>query len=173
MKILRSPTLLLILFIIGSQPAEASLADASPASLKPVGSGELTWLGLTVYHATLLTPEGSFEPETQHALKLDYQFRFSKEQLAKASLKEIERLYGKQTDGPAIIAQLEAVLSDVRKGDYILGLHQPGKGASFYNHDGFLGTLEDPKLARDFFSIWLHPDTSEPDLRAQLLGFAP
>ena len=49
-------------------------------------------------------------------------------------------------------------------------MYRPGKGAEFFYRDASIGTIEDPQFARAFFSIWLDPRTSAPDLRAALLG---
>lgn len=152
----------------------AANLHASPAEpLRPVGSGKFTWFGMTVYRATLLTADGSFSSTDRYALQIDYQFDFTRQQLARSSLEQIERLYGKQADGERLIQQLQAVFCDVRSGDHILGLHQPGEGAWFYNDEGLIGELDDPRLAQAFFDIWLAPGTSEPELRRQLLGLDP
>ena len=40
----------------------------------------------------------------------------------------------------------------------------------FFHNDRALGALNDERLRRAFFSIWLDPRTSAPDLRRKLLG---
>lgn len=135
-----------------------------------VGSGELTWLGATVYQASLYAAEGDYQPALPHALKIDYAFGFSADQLARQSLKEIERIHGKQSDRDNLQEQLQAVFRDVEKGEHILGVHYPGQGAAFYSDGELLGRLESPRLAGMFFGIWLSPETREPRLRTQLLG---
>ncbi|MDJ0807002.1 MAG: chalcone isomerase family protein [Gammaproteobacteria bacterium] len=136
----------------------------------PVGKGKLTWLGMTVYEATLLTPNGTFEPEQPFALRIDYRFGFSRTELAQSSIKEIEKLHGKHPDKATLRSQLESVFRDVANGDHIIGVYQPGEGAAFYSDNQLLGRLDNPELAQTFFSIWLSPHTREPELRAQLLG---
>jgi hypothetical protein len=150
--------------------ATASLNASVVEDFRHVGSGTLTWFGFTVYRATLLSPDGSYKPESPHALRIDYEFSFTKEQLAKSSLEQIEKIYGRQQDRESIIQQLESVFRDVEPGDHLLGIHSPGRGASFFSTQGLIGTLEDPQLARIFFDIWLAPGTSEPKLRSKLLG---
>lgn len=149
--------------------------DNTPAlsEFKMVGAGTLTWLGMRVYDAILLTPSGDYRPDQPHALKIDYGFRFSREQLARRSLEEIERIHGKWPDGDAVLQTLKGVFPDVAKGDQITGIHSPGTGAAFSGSKGPLGRIEDSELAAAFFSIWLSPSTSKPDLRAQLLGLRP
>ena len=137
---------------------------------EPVGTGEFTWLGMTVYQATLYAPDGVYEPQRPHALRIRYAFSFSRERLARTSVQEIERIYGPQQDGQQLMRRLSAVFRDVAKGDQIIGVHHPGEGAAFYSAEGLLGRLDDPLLAEAFFAIWLDPRTREPDLRERLLG---
>jgi hypothetical protein len=58
----------------------------------------------------------------------------------------------------------------VRKGDRILGAHRPGVGASFWVNGQASGDIRDAEFSRLFFGIWLSPKTSEPSMRAALLG---
>lgn len=130
----------------------------------------MTWFGMTVYQASLFAAAGVYKPDLPHALKIEYAFSFSAYQLAKQSLKEIERIHGQQPDRDSLLEQLQAVFRDVENGDYILGVHYPGQGANFYSAGELLGRLESSELAEMFFGIWLNPDTREPRLRNQLLG---
>jgi hypothetical protein len=57
----------------------------------------------------------------------------------------------------------------VKEGDHITGVYIPGQGAVFFHNDQRTGRL-DQTLAQAFFSIWLDPKTSEPDLRTALIG---
>ena len=141
------------------------------AQLSAVGSGELTWWGIKVYDATLYARDGSYHPDNPHAIRITYQLKFSREQLARKSLEEIERIFGAQPDRRAMYQELQTVFRDVNPGDHILGIHYPGRGAEFYGEGVPLGRIADAKLAAAFFSIWLDPETREPDLRAQMLGY--
>jgi hypothetical protein len=65
---------------------------------------------------------------------------------------------------------MKALFPDVKEGDRLTGEYKPGHGATFYLGDRLLGTIADDAFAAAFFDIWLSPKTSEPGLRAQLLG---
>ncbi len=138
---------------------------------RAVGSGKLTWFGMTVYHATLYAPGGKFKPDRPHAIEITYQLEFSREQLAQASLKEIERVAGPQPNGQYLVGQLSSVFRDVARGDRIIGLHYPGQEAVFYSDGVLTGRLKDPSLAAAFFDIWLSERTGQPGLRSRLLGY--
>jgi hypothetical protein len=106
-------------------------------------------------------------------LELAYLRAFRGEDVARRSLQEMRRA----ADIGAEQAQrwesaLRAVLPDVAPGDRIAGVHRPGRGVRFSVNGRPAGELADPEFARLFFGIWLAPTTSEPGLRAALLGEA-
>ena len=164
-----------------AQESEAGTASvAAQASETPLpgtlwaGSGELRFLGLAIYQARLwVSPAFDASHYGTHplALELIYQRGFSAAALAKRSLEEMHRI------GPITAPQaarwqqaLQAALPDVQAGDRLVGLYQPGTGATFQLRGRTVGTVADPEFARLFFGVWLSPLTSEPKLRAALLG---
>lgn len=159
-----------LLTTILAGPAATIANPVERGQFSLVGSGQLTWWGMTVYDAALFAPAGIYRPETLHLLEITYRFSFTQAQLASRTLEEIERLYGKRSDREAVLAQFRSVFPDVAPGDQITALHRPGEGADFYRGDAPLGWITDAALAAEFFSIWLHPATGEPGLRSQLLG---
>ncbi|MGD8911403.1 MAG: chalcone isomerase family protein [Candidatus Thiodiazotropha sp.] len=163
---------LLLCLVTVNGNARVSPLDDYP-SFQAVGSGELTWWGIRVYQATLYAPLGQYGPNQPHALEIVYDMAISREQLAKTSLKEIEKMLGRRlADREGILDQFEMVFCDVSDGDTIVGVHLPGEGARFYTQTDYLGRIDDPELAAAFFDIWLSPDTSKPELRSTLLGEA-
>ncbi len=59
---------------------------------------------------------------------------------------------------------------NVKAGD-VLVLHINAEGnSSFYFNGTRLGQINEPAFGPRFAAIWLHPDSSEPSLRRQLLG---
>ncbi len=59
---------------------------------------------------------------------------------------------------------------NVAANDKLTGILQPGLGAMFLFNDQPQGQVADPEFSRLFFSIWLGNNTSEPTMRAALLG---
>ncbi|MES9971840.1 MAG: chalcone isomerase family protein [Candidatus Thiodiazotropha sp.] len=140
-------------------------------SFQAVGSGVLTWWGIGIYQATLYAPQGEYGPDQPHALEIVYRKNISRKQLAKTSIKEIEKIRGRPLpDRDGVLGRFEAVFRDVSPGDTLLGIHLPGEGARFYTSTDYLGLIDDPDLAAAFFDIWLSPATTKPKLRAALLG---
>ena len=138
------------------------------------GSGELRFLGLAIYQARLwVSPAFDARDFGTHplALELTYRRAFSAAAIARRSLEEMQRI------GPITAPQatrwqqaLQAALPDVQAGDRLVGLYQPGSGATFALNGRTVGTVADPEFARLFFGIWLSPLTSQPGLRTALLG---
>jgi len=67
---------------------------------------------------------------------------------------------------------MRALFPDVKSGDRITGVNQPDTGAVFWINGRLLGEVRDPAFAKQFFGIWLSPQTSEPQLRRALLAHA-
>jgi hypothetical protein len=167
----QSCLLLIGMLSIGNAQANI-LSNEAYADFRTVGSGDLTFWGAKIYRATLYAPNGEYSVELPHALEIVYRYAFSRHQLAKTSLKEIERIHGPVEDKAAVVSMFESVFIDVAGGDRLIGIHRPGEGASFYSQDSYLGEITDVDLAAAFFDIWLNPETRKPGLRAQLLGSA-
>jgi len=154
-------------------------AVASPVpGLQPVGQGRLSWLGFHAYDAALFAPPGfraSRFARHPFALELAYLRPFRAGDIASRSITEMRRA-GSFSEGEAERwrTALERVLPDVKPGDRITGVHEPGQGARFLVNGQDAGVIEDPRFAVLFFSIWLGTATSQPALRRELLaGAAP
>lgn len=149
------------------------LAGAWPQT-RLVGSGEMRYFGLRIYDARLWAPAPlSAEGWTAQpfALELQYARTFDGAAIARRSLDEMRR------QGPIAPAQLErwratmqATFPGVRDGDRLTGVHIPESAARFHFNGRLVGEWADAELARQFFGIWLAPQTSEPALREALLG---
>ncbi|MDD2544782.1 MAG: chalcone isomerase family protein [Burkholderiaceae bacterium] len=159
-----------------AQAAWAQAADpAWPLSdLRLAGQGMMRFLGFDIYRARLWVRPG-FNPEDYAAhplaLELTYQRDFSAQAIAKRSLEEMRRV-GTFSEPQAQRWQqaLQAALPDVKAGDRLTGIYQPGGAALFHLGGRVVGQVPDPEFARLFFGIWLSPQTSEPSLRQALIA---
>jgi len=172
---------------LGATRAEATTSTEAAPAISPVagapspvpglhwsGQGLLRVWGFEVYRARLWVGP-RFNPANHSsdavALELEYLRAFSAASIASRSIEEMRR---QQPIAPEQAERwqrdLQAVLPDVRAGDRLLGLYQPALAAQFRQPNRMLGTVPDPLFARLFFGIWLAPSTSEPGLRAALLG---
>ena len=71
------------------------------------------------------------------------------------------------------MSTLTDLFPDVREGDRLTGVQRPGQSVAFFANGRATGELRDADFARRFFSIWLAPISSQPQLRQQLLGTTP
>lgn len=136
-----------------------------------VGSGTLRYFGLRIYDATLWSPSGVWSARQPFALELRYARSFDGAAIARRS---IEEMRAQRSVPDATLArwqaQMRAIIPDVREGDRLIGVRQPGQGAVFYHDARRLGRIDDEAFADAFFGIWLDPATRAPALRARLLG---
>lgn len=170
---------LLLAAALAVAPARADAMPAGPfEALVEVGSGELTWFGLSVYDARLLSGHPDFQgldSAEPMALELTYRRKISSQRLVESTAKEWRRLEGELAlPGKERRQQwLDAVAEiwpDVTPGDRIIARYEPGGPTLFYGNDGLLGVVDDPEFGPAFLGIWLHPETRDTALRAALLG---
>jgi len=159
----------------GASPIEPAAGEPSPVpGLRWSGQGLLRVWGFEVYRARLWVGP-RFNPADHAsdalALELEYLRAFSAASIASRSIEEMRRQQPIAPDqGERWQRALQTVLPDVRAGDRLLGVYRPGQAAQFRQPNRALGEVADPLFARLFFGIWLAPTTSEPGLRAALLG---
>ena len=166
--------LLLVLFMPLAGHAIPPLPDAvtgrSP-DLRPVGEGQLRWLGLHIYDAALWMRDDAFTVQSEFALDIRYARNIPAHRLVSTSLKEMRRLGFREDDQLDLWSrEMARVFPDIGKGDRLTGVNRPGVGAEFYHNGRFIGVIADTRFALAFFSIWLDPRTREPGLRESLIG---
>lgn len=137
------------------------------------GTGVMRYFGLHIYDARLWSPapvagDGVDQPL---ALELIYARALVGEQIASRSLREMARI-GPFSDEQSTrwLLAMTRLFPDVRGGDRLTGVQRPGQAARFFLNGALRGEVPDADFTRLFFGIWLSPRTSEPKLRAQLLG---
>ena len=154
-----------------ARPAEISekISDA-----RSIGTTRLRVFGFQIYDATLWA-QPSFEAQSYtsstFALEINYLRKFDNDAVAERSIQEMRKLGG-MTDVQATqwLAQMRKIFPDIAKGDRLVGIHNPSVGAVFTFNGKPVGEIKDPEFARLFFGIWLSPQSSEPQMRRELLG---
>jgi hypothetical protein len=158
-----------------AQPLPQELRPTVPAATLS-GQAKMTVWGFDVYQATLWVAPGfaqSRYEQSRFALELSYLRDFKGADIARRSIAEMRRqaplTAAQEADWES---QMRALFPDVKAGDQITGVHQPGTGVVFWSNGRTLGEVRDPAFAKQFFGIWLSPQTSEPQLRRALLAQA-
>ena len=137
------------------------------------GTGVMRFIGLHIYDMRLWSPaplvgDGASQPL---ALELVYARKLSGDKIASRSLDEMRRIGPfSEAQGTAWLTAMTQLFPDVQAEDRLTGVQRPGQSARFYFNGRRRGEVADADFARLFFGIWLSPRTSEPKLRAQLLG---
>ncbi len=154
--------------------AGAGFNAAAVPELATVGEGSYRYLFWQLYDARLATKSGDFTGYQQSApvlLELTYKRDISKQQFIDATVDEWQKLghsSGEQQQQWAV--QLQNLWQDVKKGDRLAALLLDDGKVQFYFNGVATGTLADIAFGKAFFDIWLHPDTSAPKLRRQLIA---
>ncbi|WP_333845778.1 chalcone isomerase family protein [Limnohabitans sp.] len=141
-----------------------------------VGQHRLTYWGFEVYDASLWAsaPFAALDWAKQVlVLELRYLRDFKGADIAQRSIDEM------QGQRPLSAAQLQswstsllALMPNVRAGEYITGIYNPDKGLQLMHQDRVLGELRDAEFAQRFLGIWLATETSQRQLRQNLLAGA-
>jgi Chalcone isomerase-like len=179
----RSSRLSLALLFLTAFAASDELASGIPPAVaaqipdvKIRGSGEMTFLGLSIYDVRLfrdVSARGDVTTDESFALQLVYKRKLYGALIAARSVEEMTKLgYGSADELARWGERLKQILPDVDAGDSLTGVNLPHRGVFFYQNGKPIGSIDDPGFARAFFAIWLDPRTSEPVLRRQLLGQA-
>lgn len=159
---------------IAAMPGHASEPQLPMPGVRPAGQAMMRFLGFDIYRAKLwVHPSFDATNYAAHplALELTYQRNFTAADIAKRSIQEMRRVGGFSAEQAKTWQQaLTAALPDVKPGDSLLGIYQPGAGAVFRMGGKVVGEVADPEFSRLFFGIWLSPKTSEPALREALIA---
>jgi hypothetical protein len=174
------PTLPLALLALWLASTVAAASTLPPPvieqgyALRKVGSGELRWLGLPIYDASLWTSTGrytGFGPGETVALSLWYQRAFRRDDLVRiteTAWKKLGQPEAAQRD--RWLAELRRAWSDVTPGSNVTTVVMPSGPTRFYDQRGRFAQVDDPAFGPAFLAIWLNPRSVVSDLRQQLLG---
>ncbi len=163
----------LILGLVPVTPAKADLQTARMTlpDAELVGQGRLKVLLWNVFDASLYAPAGKFAEDKPFALSLSYLRDLSGASIVDKSIEEIKRQG--MTDEATLQRwndAMSAIFPDVDDQTTITGVADEQGHTQFFRNGEPIGRVEDPAFSRYFFNIWLGEETSQPDLRTQLLG---
>ncbi|WP_455208754.1 chalcone isomerase family protein [Kaarinaea lacus] len=154
------------------QPTKISFDEQT--TLQPVGTGTIRWFGFTIYDASLWTASGDFKNLTYSlpvALHITYQKSIKSSALANRTAKEWKKLdIYSAVERQQWEQRLTAIWPSVKPGDSITTLVTATKQTQFYYNKELIKTINDPEFGVALLSIWLHPNTSQPELRRKLIG---
>ncbi|MBU6140009.1 MAG: chalcone isomerase family protein [Proteobacteria bacterium] len=164
----------LFFWFFAAQIQAAEMSSTVSQNLEPaylIGDSDLNFLGLKVYHLALWSEAQKFSYDKKFAIQIRYNMNFSKEDLAKKSIEEIERLHVLSAqDKENFLAELKKIFSSVKKGDEKVAIFTPNQGVEMFYNGKLNGKISDQKLARLFVDIWLDERGSYPKVTKKILG---
>ncbi len=180
-----TPATLLLWAVLAllAAPAQAS-TPAPPSSLPPavveaaavpglqlLGYGRFRKLLWDVFDASLWVPGDSWSPNQTFVLELRYARDVEGADIVDGTRDQWKHLgYAGHAKFAEWLAQLSGIFPNVKKGDQLAGVYLPGRETRFFHNGQAIGNISDPEFGRHFFAIWLDEKTSQPMLRAHLLG---
>ncbi len=157
-------------------PLPAEVKEALPEA-RQLGQTRLRVWGFQIYDARLWASpnfEATRYTSQPAALELSYLRDFEAKAIAERSIQEMRRSASISTEQEnRWLSEMQRVFPNIKTGDRLLGIHQPGQGARFWFNGQTRGEIRDAEFAKLFFGIWLSPKTSEPAMREALLGARP
>ncbi len=157
---------LLALLLLFSNP---SFAQEAPLPHKLIGSADFKYLFWNVYKIDLYANNKSLNGEL--ALKLTYKRKLYADKIAQRSIDEISKQNcGDKRNYNNWLNKMKTIFPDVKKGDTLTGVKEKLGTTTFYKNKIKIGQFKDKTLTQCFFNIWLSPKTTQPNLRAKLLG---
>lgn len=159
--------------------AQVEPSKAELASFREVGRGEMDWWFITLYRARLLTPDGSYQPNSfPQQLEIQYYRDIPASRLLEATKHQWLHLGYDREQISAWLALLEDIWPNVEQGDRLSFVASGPQRGHFLFNDKPLAAIvidesassEHKRFADAFLAIWLSERSSRPQLRAQLIG---
>jgi hypothetical protein len=165
----------LIIFVILFQSVNAFAVELPAAyhtllrNKQSYGDGIYTRWGLKGYDAALWTDAKPFAWERPFLLRLAYHWDFSRDDIVKESLKQMQHIGVDAKRIGRYATLLPRCFPDVKEGDSIAAFARNQDVVVFYHNDAVFFEARSEGIANDFMGIWLSAQTSAPSLRQRLL----
>lgn len=138
---------------------------------KQTGSADFRFLFMDIYQVTLYAPQSGWSFSEPFALQIRYLRNLPGDKIADRSAKEIRQQgFNDEVTLADWHEQMTQIIPDVQENTVLTGIYKPNDETVFYQDGKQIGRVQDPEFGKWFFGIWLSENTSEPQVRAQLLG---
>jgi len=151
--------------------ADIKVAQQHVEDAELVGNARLKVMFWSVFDARLYARGGEFERLEPFALSLSYLRDLKGEQIISKTIEEMtdQKKFDKQ-ELTSWSEQLFGIIKDVDASTTITGVRDERGHTIFYRNGNLAGTIENTRFTEGFFDIWLGENTSEPQLRRDLLS---
>ncbi len=145
--------------------------DYSQLGYKEVGRAKFSVLFWDIYDSALYTKSGRyFDQVSAESLlfKINYLKDITTEDLLEQTIQQWQHLEVPKSTYIPYISTLKAIWPNISAGDSLTMLVDNGKSIFYFNNEK-VGVIHQQEFSRLFLDIWLSPDTSQAQLRSQLL----
>lgn len=146
--------------------------NTNQLALNTVGTATFSFWLWDIYESRLMTNNGDFDQNLKQGATL-YEIRYLRDikstDLIKHTIEQWQHLGYQKNSYQRFIPLLKQSWPDIYKGDRLTLLIN-GEQSAFYYNQTLTMVIQDKQFARMFLDIWLSERTSQPKLRAQLLG---
>ncbi|MBQ4838072.1 MULTISPECIES: chalcone isomerase family protein [Pseudoalteromonas] len=172
MKQFRYGLMALLLLVCGIANSNEVDALNLTKNMKQVGkTARMTYLFWDIYDIRLYSATGRFDSQQPFVLKLTYLRDLNGHEIAKRSLQEMEKQgFDNKQLGQQWLGQMEQIFPNVSDNYSLFGVRREDGSTLFYDNNKLLGEIKDQNFTKWFFDIWLGEKTSEPAMRAKLIG---
>ncbi len=139
---------------------------------QPIGEATFSVLFWDIYKSKLLTTSGKYPINAQKEqliYEINYFADISRDDLIQRTEEQWQNIGVSIESYQDFLPKLKRIWPDIVKGD-TLSLHIHSQSSHFYFNQNYIGSIDSPSFGRIFLDIWLAKNTSQPELRAQLLG---
>jgi hypothetical protein len=138
---------------------------------KLTGQDRLTFLGFKIYDISLWSESNYFSYDKKFAISIKYKKNFVKNDLIDRSIIEMRKNHDISDEQEIFFKKnMMRVFNDIKKDDTKTIIFDPKGSIKFYHNSNFNGTINDKGFARKFVDIWLHENSSYPQITKNLLG---
>ena len=167
----RAALALALAALSGGAWADMELATRHIPQAQAIGTARLSFLFWDVYDATLYAADGQWRADAPYALSLSYLRQLDGDKIAERSAQEIRGQGFSDEDKLDVWRQqMRELFPDVDENTTLTGVRDENGHALFYRNGVAIGGIKDAEFSDWFFGIWLSENTSEPQMRMELLG---
>lgn len=145
--------------------------DFRQLEFKEVGRAKFSVLFWDIYDSALYTKSGSYlhQDSVESLLfKIDYLKGITTADLLERTIQQWQHLKVPESTYAPYLSTLKAIWPNISAGDSLTMLVDNGRSVFYFNNEK-VGVIHQQEFSRLFLDIWLSPDTSQAQLRAQLL----
>ena len=138
----------------------------------PTGTATFSILFWDLYKSTLYSTSGKYPLSSKSEsliFHINYLADISNEDLIVRTVEQWQHLNIDKNRYSQYVTALKKLWPNITDGDSLSLLIQNNK-SHFYFNGLYLGTIDDSHFGQLFIDIWLSKNTSQPTLRAELLG---